>query len=129
MTLHDRNNQQICQSKSDLNRYYFWKKYGRDALDNNELLLFYIESGGAENFANLLKKEEKWDFINAFCLSSFKVDMFIGRSLNTCHFPSAFKLNDLCITANFIHRLAIFYSLYLSLFQSNQKWVVCLPFR
>ena len=39
------------ESLSDLNRYFFHERYGRDSSNNNELINYYIESGGARTFA------------------------------------------------------------------------------
>lgn len=45
-----RNLAQIKEAMSAENRYFFWQKYGRDG-DESELMLYYIESGGALGFA------------------------------------------------------------------------------
>jgi len=42
---------QIRESKSSVNRYYFWIKYQRQPISDEELMLFYIESGGARDYA------------------------------------------------------------------------------
>ena len=42
---------QIRESKSSLNRYYFWIRFKRQPLNDGELMLFYIESGGARDYA------------------------------------------------------------------------------
>lgn len=49
MTLKEWNKKQIEESKSDLNRYYFWLKYRREGTDK-ELLEYYIFFGGAYDF-------------------------------------------------------------------------------
>ena len=54
MNLKEWNLKQIEESKSDVNKYFFWKKYGREGTDK-ELLLYYIENGGGMDFA---KKHE-----------------------------------------------------------------------
>ncbi len=59
MTISERNRSQINESQSDLNRYYFFLKYGRLPIDNSELLLYYIEAGGSADFAKKLAKEDK----------------------------------------------------------------------
>jgi len=46
-----RNVPQIRESKSSLNRYYFWLKYKRQPIDDSELLFFYVTSGGASDYA------------------------------------------------------------------------------
>ena len=46
-----RNREQIREALSQLNRYYFWKTYNREPLNNQELILFYISSGGAKDYA------------------------------------------------------------------------------
>ena len=56
MNLHDRNEQQIIESRTQTNRYYFWKMYGRNGTDF-ELLMHYIEHGGSEDFAKRVKDE------------------------------------------------------------------------
>lgn len=58
MNLSERNQRQIAEALSETNRYYFGLKYGREAFDNEELLMYYAESGGGENFARKLAKEE-----------------------------------------------------------------------
>lgn len=50
-----RNKKQIEEALSDMNRYYFWKNRGREPFDNTELILFYIEQGGARDFAQKQK--------------------------------------------------------------------------
>lgn len=50
MNLRDWNKHQIQESKSELNRYYFWLKYQRQPKSDEELLLFYIENGGARDW-------------------------------------------------------------------------------
>lgn len=47
---------QIKESQSDMNRYYFHEHYGRDAENDAELLLYYIEHG-AKIFSELHKEE------------------------------------------------------------------------
>lgn len=49
MTLKEWNEAQIKEALSDTNRYYFWLKYGRNGTDT-ELILYYIEFGGAKDF-------------------------------------------------------------------------------
>lgn len=51
MNLKTRNQKQIEEALSDTNRYYFHEKYNREPFDDNELLMYYIEAGGAKNFA------------------------------------------------------------------------------
>lgn len=53
MTLKERNARQIEEALSATNRYYFWEKYGRQPIDDNELILYYIENGGSTHFATL----------------------------------------------------------------------------
>jgi hypothetical protein len=50
MNLFNWNLEQINEAKSSVNRYFFWLKYQREPLDDNELVLFYIEQGGAKHF-------------------------------------------------------------------------------
>ena len=51
MNLNDWNKKQIEEALSNTNRYYFWLKYKRVANSDKELLEFYIQNGGAEDFA------------------------------------------------------------------------------
>ena len=51
------NLQQIMEVKSELNRYYFFLRYGRPARNFDELFMFYVESGGAKNFREKHKDE------------------------------------------------------------------------
>lgn len=44
------------ESLSELNRYYFGLAHGRPARDDEELLAYYVESGGARDFR--LREEE-----------------------------------------------------------------------
>lgn len=39
--------EQEVQALGSVNRYYFREKNGRDAVDDNELIMYYIENGGA----------------------------------------------------------------------------------
>jgi hypothetical protein len=57
MKLKQRNAEQIQESESNLNRYYFWLKYQRDP-KHGELLQFYIEHGGAKHYADIHKDEK-----------------------------------------------------------------------
>jgi hypothetical protein len=50
MTLKEWNAKQIEEALSDVNRYYFFLKYGRPAKNDQELILYYIEFGGARDF-------------------------------------------------------------------------------
>lgn len=50
---------QIRESQSDVNRYFFWLKHKREPKDQDELMMFYIESGGAKNFADKHKGERQ----------------------------------------------------------------------
>ncbi len=58
MDLFLRNKLQIEQAKSELNRYYFHLRYGREPIDDAELIMHYIDEGGSKDFANKLAKEE-----------------------------------------------------------------------
>ena len=51
---------QVEQALSPVNRYYFWKHYGRDAVDDNELIIYYAEFG-AEIFAEKHRKELEYE--------------------------------------------------------------------
>jgi len=54
---------QIRESKSSVNRYYFWIRFKRQTLNDEELMLFYIESGGARDYAKRNKNStisESW---------------------------------------------------------------------
>ena len=52
MNLFNWNKEQIDEALGKVNRYFFWLKYQREPLDDNELVLFYIEQGGASGFRN-----------------------------------------------------------------------------
>lgn len=58
MNLFNWNKSQISEALSSSNRYFFWLKYQRKPLDDSELVLFYIEQGGAKNFRQNHRKEE-----------------------------------------------------------------------
>ena len=47
------NKQELDEALSDLNKYYFWQAYGRSHESVDELLFYYVMSGGCEN---LIKK-------------------------------------------------------------------------
>ena len=50
MTLKERNAMQIAEALGEVNRYYFYLKYGREGT-SQELLEYYIcESSGAKDF-------------------------------------------------------------------------------
>jgi len=57
MNLKQWNFAQIDESRSSINRYFFWLKNHREPVDDEELLLFYVENGGARDFANKHKGE------------------------------------------------------------------------
>jgi hypothetical protein len=40
-----------------VNRYYFWEHYGRDPVDDQELILYFIEKG-AKPYADKHQQEE-----------------------------------------------------------------------
>lgn len=48
---------QISEALGSVNRYYFWLKHQREPIDENELVLFYVEQGGAKAFAQKHRKE------------------------------------------------------------------------
>jgi hypothetical protein len=52
MNLVDWNKAQIEEALSDLNRYYYWERYGREAPSDDALLLHYAMYGGALHFRN-----------------------------------------------------------------------------
>jgi hypothetical protein len=51
------NAMQVEESKSPVNFYFFWLKYQRSPKDTDEALMFYVESGGARDFAQKHRKE------------------------------------------------------------------------
>jgi hypothetical protein len=55
MKVKEWNDLQIKEALGDVNRYYFWQKYGRNGTDQ-ELLLYYQQCGGADGFR---KRNEK----------------------------------------------------------------------
>ena len=42
------NMMQISEALGEVNRYFFWKHYGRDATSDHELVMYYGEYGAAE---------------------------------------------------------------------------------
>lgn len=58
MNLKTRNQRQLEEANSPVNRWYFGEKYNREPLDFWELFEFYVNSGGAENFAIKAREEE-----------------------------------------------------------------------
>jgi hypothetical protein len=59
MNIKQWNQAQIEEANSPINRYFFWLKNKREPSDLDELLMFYIESGGAKNFAEKHKHERE----------------------------------------------------------------------
>lgn len=52
MTRLEWNQAQMVEALGNTNRWYFYQKYGREATSDEELIRFYIESGGAINYAH-----------------------------------------------------------------------------
>lgn len=50
MTLKEWNAKQIEEALSDLNRYYYFLKYGKPAECDADLIIYYINNGGASGF-------------------------------------------------------------------------------
>ena len=50
MTLKEWNAKQIEEALSEVNRYYYWLRYGKPAESDATLIIFYIENGGASGF-------------------------------------------------------------------------------
>lgn len=50
MNLKEHNQLQIKEALGEVNRYYFWVVNKRDPKNDTELILFYIENGGAKDF-------------------------------------------------------------------------------
>jgi hypothetical protein len=48
MTFHDYVSEQIEIALSDVNRYFFWERYGREAKDDEELLAYFAQFGAEE---------------------------------------------------------------------------------
>ena len=59
MNLKTRNQRQIEEANSPVNRWYFGEKYHRLPIDFAELLEYYIISGGAADFARKEAESEK----------------------------------------------------------------------
>lgn len=57
MNLHEWNKSQIEEALGSTNRYYFWLKHQREPVSSNELIIYYIENGGAVGFAKRAKEE------------------------------------------------------------------------
>jgi hypothetical protein len=55
-TLQHTNNLQIQEAIGEVNRYYFFITHNREPYDLNELILFYIENGGATGFRERYEK-------------------------------------------------------------------------
>lgn len=45
------NKEQIKEALSEKNLYYFREHNGRDPVDDEELIMYYIDHGGSEDFA------------------------------------------------------------------------------
>lgn len=61
MNLKQWNQMQMAEALGDVNRYFFWQKYGRSGNDE-ELMRYYCQCGGASGFAKRnakLRDEEK----------------------------------------------------------------------
>jgi len=59
MNLKRWNQEQIAEALGDVNRYFFWLKNRREPNDDNELLLYYIENGGALHKRKAMNEKEK----------------------------------------------------------------------
>lgn len=59
MDLKTRNQRQLEEANSSVNRWYFWEKFHREPIDFAELLEYYITSGGARDFARKEADEQK----------------------------------------------------------------------
>lgn len=53
--------EQEVEALSALNRWAFAEKYGRQAQSDNELVIFYVESGGAKRYRFLVQEQERID--------------------------------------------------------------------
>lgn len=58
VTLRKRLAEQVEEALSDVNRYFFWQSRGRTALADSELIMYYIENGGSENYAKRLQEKD-----------------------------------------------------------------------
>jgi hypothetical protein len=58
MNLFNWNKKQLDEALGEVNRYYFWEKYQREPFDRTELILYYVEAGGALNFARKNGRQE-----------------------------------------------------------------------
>ena len=58
MTLQEWNQRQIDEARGEVNRYFFHEHYGRNAESDDELILYYIEFGGASHYRNENNTEE-----------------------------------------------------------------------
>jgi len=50
------NKQELDEALSDLNKYYFWKIYGRPHESVDELLNYYVVSEGCRDFISRCKE-------------------------------------------------------------------------
>lgn len=61
MKLQEWNQMQKDEALGSVNRYYFHLFYGRDAINDDELFMYYVENGGAKSFREKHKKERNWN--------------------------------------------------------------------
>jgi len=57
MTLREYNLMQIIEALGCTNRWYFTQHYGREPRNDNELVMYYCEHGGARHFHDEHKGE------------------------------------------------------------------------
>ena len=58
MNIHEFITEEIDQALSDVNKYYFWLHYGRQHDSVEELLQYYVDSGGAAKYAQEYKEKK-----------------------------------------------------------------------
>ena len=52
---------QKVEALGDVNRYYFHLFFGREPKNDDELIMYYIEHGGAKTFRDQHQTERNWN--------------------------------------------------------------------
>lgn len=61
MNLKSWNQKQIEEALGKVNRYFFWKENGREARNDDELIIYYITHGGAKHWRKEHETEKPED--------------------------------------------------------------------
>jgi hypothetical protein len=59
MKLQEWNTMQIVEALGEVSRYFFWKHHNREPFDDDELVLYYVDYGGAECYRAKHQPERK----------------------------------------------------------------------